>query len=377
MYTSYIAVASYCRFIFILSLLLTHYNCIPISTTEHSYEDGIWVDSLNLTQWYTPLDMCLLKSNSRLPMEEIMKTECEQEARLSNVPLRCTVGSSWPSKSGFCSADDIPYNERDKFRKALHGYDDPTARPLYDFFNHLSQEKGALLIIGDSVMQQFVGAIACELEREGIWKDKNYFTNTDEVRYVEIIENVGVPIKFLPIYHFVNGKYDRIANASMHHLQSTVEDYISHYASVTIIVNMGLHYVSTNIPGFARKDYGVQMTEALTYLHNAVIRHLGSKTIRLLWRETSAQHFPTPDGYWPGAKYAAGLKLSCVGIQNPSGDWRNSDVASIIQSHRLHSIDIIPFYNMTVPLHSQHVNGHKQDWYATSLSQPSIAYLFN
>ena len=68
-------------------------------------------------------------------------------------------------------------------------------------------------------MQQFYGATACELEREGIWKDPSQFQDTDSIKYVEMevtkaaAERVGaapreskthaVRIKFLPIYHFV------------------------------------------------------------------------------------------------------------------------------------------------------------------------------
>jgi hypothetical protein len=46
------------------------------------------------------------------------------------------------------------------------------------FFRSLQAEKGALLLIGDSVMHQFFGAVACELEREGIWNDPTSFRNT-------------------------------------------------------------------------------------------------------------------------------------------------------------------------------------------------------
>lgn len=92
-------------------------------------------------------------------------------------------------------------------------------------------------------MQQFYSAIACELEREGVWKYPSRFTNTDEVQYVRVVtddssshagykskdnNSLGggssrsnnstatatpdsstdhnVLIKFLPIYHFVDGR---------------------------------------------------------------------------------------------------------------------------------------------------------------------------
>jgi len=52
---------------------------------------------------------------------------------------------------------------------------------------------------------------------------------------------------------------------------------------------------------FTREDYRKQITMALTYLQSVVISR-PDKKIRVLWRETSAQHFPTPNGYWPGMK---------------------------------------------------------------------------
>ena len=96
--------------------------------------------------------------------------------------------------------------------------DDPSQKPLYELFSKLASENGALLLIGDSVMQQFFGALGCELEREGIWNDPKSFKNTDEIRFVnpnllergghssgEKLEDRSVPIKFVPIYHFVDG----------------------------------------------------------------------------------------------------------------------------------------------------------------------------
>ena len=73
--------------------------------------------------------------------------------------------------------------------------------------------------MGDSVMQQFYSAIACELEREGLWKNPQKFTNTDEALYVRCATcKHKVEIKFLPIYHFVNGRFDRIRDAAMHRI---------------------------------------------------------------------------------------------------------------------------------------------------------------
>ena len=73
------------------------------------------------------------------------------------------------------------------------------------------------------------------------------------------------------------------------------------------------------------------MIIVLTYLHNIALSN-SNKNIRIFWRETSAQHFPTNNGYWPGAKYANIMKLTCIPHKNSNSnlDWRNREIESII-----------------------------------------------
>ena len=346
------------------------------TTTTASVE---WVESQNLSAWMTPLDLCLLANASTAPIEDIM-AGCEARVRSTPgpggntaaplLPTRCRAGNSWPSKGGFCAPKDIPYAKRDNFRRAVKGYDDPSQHPLRWLFAKLSKERGALLLVGDSVMQQFYGAIACELEREGIWPDPNVFKNTDELRHVQVDPVSGqpsptahkVPIRFTPVYHFVNSRFDRVANASMRALHKAVDNFLEHHDSLLVFMNVGLHYVSNPIAKFDRPAYQSQMTEALQYLNMRRNAVLGSKTVRLVWRETSAQHFPTFNGYWPGVKYAVGMDVKCVPVKDssPEGDWRNTDVRRIIDTHRL-NISVVPFYHQTLPLWGQHVNGHLRD----------------
>eukprot|EP00600_Ochromonadales_sp_CCMP1393_P001388 CAMPEP_0174977042 /NCGR_PEP_ID=MMETSP0004_2-20121128/13379_1 /TAXON_ID=420556 /ORGANISM="Ochromonas sp., Strain CCMP1393" /LENGTH=324 /DNA_ID=CAMNT_0016228161 /DNA_START=85 /DNA_END=1059 /DNA_ORIENTATION=+ len=257
----------------------------------------------------------------------------------------------------------VPFSERKNFQRAISGFDDPSRHSLRSFFQQLSKENGALLIIGDSVMQQFFSAMACELEREGIWKDPGRFTNTDELQYVRVDKNTSaVQIKFLPIYHFVNGRYERIPHAAMHSLKNTLKLMTTEFQSLVVICNMGLHYVDNPVSGFSRRDYQLQMTAALTYMNKFALQH-PQKNVRIFWRETSAQHFPTTNGYWPGVKYSNTLRLACVPLADPSpaADWRNRDIENIIISNNLFMIRIIPFYNVTIPLWSEHPNGHLKD----------------
>jgi hypothetical protein len=330
-----------------------------ISTVKNT-----WSTSANLTNWYNDYDLCVVHSTISESADAVIK-ECETKSvsKSSLPPMRCRAGNSWPSKSAYCSPSDITFEKRLSFTRSVDGLDDYHANFLRRFFKALSEEESALILVGDSVMQQFFNGIACELERVGIWKDSSKFTNTDEVQYVRVTANgTAVPIFFLPIYHLVNSRFDRIPNAAMHKLETTLAAAIQKHQGLTIMVNMGLHYIENPVPNFSRIDYQHQMTTVLSYLHNFALSH-SKKNVRIFWRETSAQHFPTPNGYWPGAKYASSMKLTCVPLQDASAaaDWRNSDVAKIINASRLFMVQTIPFYKVTAPLWDMHPSGHLQD----------------
>lgn len=361
-----------------------------------------WVPSQHLDDWYNDYDKCIVYSNSSGSVDDLIKS-CEKNvgSSASIPPTRCRAGNTWPSRSAYCSTTDLPFSQRANFRNTLEGYDNPNDQPLRRFFSKMQKRNGMVLLIGDSVMQQFFSAMACELEREKVWTNPAKFTNTDEVQYVRVNNEFTspstattssrmsstkskpsttvvsatttstnaitttikpVPIKFLPIYHFVNSRWDRIANASMHMLQKNINEIIPKHDSIVIILNMGLHYVDNPVPHFSRKDYQAQMTMCLKYLHNIAMNY-PNKQIQVFWRETTAQHFPTPNGYWPGAKFANTIKFGCQPIKDPSpaADWRNRDIESIILRHNLFKIKIIRYYNLTLPLWSEHPNGQLKD----------------
>lgn len=296
--------------------------CLIVLFALFRLSSGVkWVESSHLNEWLTKFDLCLLKDSRNVSIDIISK-DCEQQVKAtdSNIvlpPIRCRIGNTWPSRSQYCDPQDIPFTQRANLRNAVEGYDDPNSKPLERFFRKLSSKNGLLLLIGDSVMQQFFSALACELEREKIWPDPSLFTNTDEARYVKFTNTDGstsatmATVKFVPIYHLVNGRYDRQPNASMHHLQHTMRRAIENHRTIVILINMGLHYVDNPVAGFSKQDYIDQMIIVLTYLNKLAATHNGNVAssnsdsndkynIRIIWRETTAQHFPTKNGYWPG-----------------------------------------------------------------------------
>ncbi len=337
---------------------------LSISILRSKQSTPKWVDTQFINKWYNSFDLCMVQNKSNASVDTIMKS-CESlvPSQQTLPPIRCRAGNTWPSKSGFCSASDIPFNERKNLQRSVEGYDDPSATPLASFFKKLSAQNGAMLLIGDSVMQQFFSAVACELEREGVWSDPSRFSNTDEVQYVKVKGAAkAAHIKFLPIYHFVNGRWDRVANASMHHMRNALETMVAKVDTLVVVLNMGLHYVDNPVAHFSRSDYQAQMTMALSFLHQFALRH-ASKTVKVFFRETTAQHFPTPNGYWPGVKYSHTMKLGCVPLQDASAqaDWRNRDIDTIVKTHNLFKVEIVRFYDVTAPLWSEHPNGHMKD----------------
>ena len=141
-------------------------------------DSSIWDTSSHLNEWLTDFDRCIISSTETNKDIDAHVNYCKYTHPSHNKPIRCQLGNTWPSRSGFCSSADISYSSRQYMTSSLLGYDNPRTTPIKDFFIKLNSDKTLLLLIGDSVMQQFFGAVACELEREGIWNDPTSFRNT-------------------------------------------------------------------------------------------------------------------------------------------------------------------------------------------------------
>eukprot|EP01040_Poterioochromonas_malhamensis_P002756 gene2756-2933_t len=374
----------------IIFLLLSEPLSLYSTTVASRSFDEEWVESQNLQKWLTPIDLCIIQDTRNVSTDIILR-DCEakvaQEKKDQVIPpLRCRIGNTWPSRSRYCDAEDIPFSQRFHFKSVPKTLDHPEDNALKTFFSHLIKKNGALLLIGDSVTQQMFNAIACELVRENVWTDYNTFTNTDEVQYVTMSQidhkNQETPLqqsalKFLPVYHFVDGRHDRRPQQAFHSLVTTLQDFLSKYNTLYIVINMGLHYIDNPAPGFSKNDYSKQMEKLLLYLHSFHQNYTNTASsphhhslngkpydIKIIWRETSAQHFSLPNGYWPGIRYIRGMKLKCSPLQETSieSDWRNYEISNLIRKHHLtSSIHLMPFYNITIPLWSQHPNGQMKD----------------
>lgn len=141
----------------ILFICLVLFLCAVFGSNNLEMGVSQWTKSSHLEKWYNPFDLCLLGDKRNVSIDVIVKncldTVSKEGPPIS--PVRCRVGNTWPSRSAYCDPEDIPLAEREHLLSSLSGLDDPSSTPLKGFFRILTERKGLLLMIGDSVMQQF------------------------------------------------------------------------------------------------------------------------------------------------------------------------------------------------------------------------------
>lgn len=243
-----------------------------------------------LSGWYTPLDVCLLWDHTTNKVTSDIQRCKKAHPYHAKQPDRCIVGNTWPTKAISCSS----LNAIQYFQLSVD-LNDPLLLPLQKLFGALSQKKCAFLLIGDSLMAQFFNAIMCELTREGLWTTHPTLTKTNMSKSHFVTSNLSnppVPVKFIQLYHFAKGLHDRTSDPSMVTLKRGVDEFTRSHNCVFIVINFGAHY-SDGLPLQSPVDYVEHMSRVLVYLH-AVCEVRPS--VRVYWRETAAQHFPTPHG---------------------------------------------------------------------------------
>ena len=135
-----------------------HSNIIPVS---FHWRD---LSAKELKEWYRPIDICMLKSNtSSVSMKSHFANHCNGVRSHGRLDMNfCGPGMG---SRGHCPS---PLRNREYFFKALQGYDDAQAKPLLHLTKSLKTYMQELIFIGDSLMRQNVLAFLCELKRERI-----------------------------------------------------------------------------------------------------------------------------------------------------------------------------------------------------------------
>ena len=67
--------------ILLLLLLLASMLLCPTSSTENWQ----WVESVNVSKWYSPLDLCILSNDTTSSMDDVLQ-HCRHQLDLQNTP---------------------------------------------------------------------------------------------------------------------------------------------------------------------------------------------------------------------------------------------------------------------------------------------------
>lgn len=307
-------------FIFLLLLLIWDMKMTStLSEIIHDDHADRWepMDSVGLSQWFSPLDLCMLKLD-----QENVDIRSYRANNCSNLPgeqrLFCGIGSSL-GKS--CLS---PLSNRSFFTSRLIGIlGDPNNRILKQSLRLLAMEKKAVVFIGDVISKQNQEAMVCELMRT----DRITFTGSPHSSEDSTISEFGIKWKdhphlsleiiFMHLAH-LDGiheirRHRRLnprtpgneseARTNLHFHQeakdnssiysqggpsmtlisasSHVETLLQNYpAGIVVIANIGVWYNS-------REKYRKELPLFLRWLNN-----LGETNGNIvMFRETAAQHW--------------------------------------------------------------------------------------
>jgi hypothetical protein len=250
---------------------------------------------------------------------------------------------------------------------------------------------GHLMFFGDSVTLSSFDAFICEMYREN--KESKKFV-------VKKIQLHGLEQDF--IFSKIENKANNNKNdlikfkTSFHAITKniTIEIALKETDYIALVVNAGLWYQS-----YEKNIYTNEMEKLLKYLYNLEnsinnqefninnnnnyyyyyyntydnknnnnnnsnnsnkYKNNNKKTIKIFWRETSAQHFPK-FGYFEHDEFLS-LNYSIYNCQphnnknkTITSNWRNDIIKQIIKINNYENkIKIIPFFDSTVPLWNHH-----------------------
>jgi len=206
-----------------------------------------------------------------------------------------------------------------------------------------------LLLAGDSMMEQFFGAVLCSLKREGCTiVEKGCFVekgcNNHHVfcpSNSSTNQTLGeVNIKFVPRFgpRFLAGEDDNLSSEL--------------HAADIAIVNQGHH-------GLTR------MEEAMKLMANQADENLGTQR-KVFWSQTSQPHFPSEDGSWSTETMPFDVDFNqvdpslmmCSPLKNRSQEFGINAAADKLlkQVDVQHNIRALPFHQFSAGRWDMHGN---------------------
>ncbi len=250
------------------------------------------------------------------------------------------LGGSWPSESRLNAADvhtqHLPQSDLGEIVRLL--------------------PNRTLLVVGDSVMEQFYNALQCFLGRErlgrssgcnsrrsGCGRDvtpdhmfRSYIQNT---RHLWMVGKRKMAPKLPQQAH--NG-FRMLFERAVRYEPPDLDAAIA--TSDVIIVNWGLHYKN--------------MTEYSEHLHAALTKleaHAAKPGHAVLFQETGAQHFKASDkrgyghGEWERRDKSTDTDCSCSPIEDYGVNRQNGALRDVLGSGRYPHVKLLPFYALTQP----------------------------
>jgi hypothetical protein len=361
---------SFLRILIFVSL--TVYSHIHYSLKNNSKE-----------QWYDDFNQCILRFSFNKTFFEEAVTYCNQTVnhnthfnRLAHEEY-CMVGENG------CN-NDLHFRGNIFIEESNNSNYFPSQKPLMEIMKKMSSASknckkkvcpfGHLMFFGDSVTLSLFDAFICEIYRENkfiklesknlvIHKLPHGFEHGFDKDYIfskiENKANKNDLIKFKTSFHFIIPNITIFSQIFSRNIEIALKetDYIA------LVVNAGLWYQA-----YEKDFYTNEMEKLLKYLYNlekninqrSTHKNNNKKTIKIFWRETSAQHFPK-FGYFEKNEFLS-LNYSiynCLPHNNKNktitSNWRNDIIKQIIKINNYENkIKIIPFFDSTVPLWNHH-----------------------
>ena len=357
-----------------------------------------------LHEWYDSVDSCMFEnfpkekydpetswSELQKKYENVLKESCH--GKDSAYHAEGAPGKAFYSPSyhfSLCPAMKAPTSSH-YMMKVAEG-PKPRSNMLIKLMESLYSLNRSLIFLGDSVTFQNYEAFLLGVKKEADSKEGRHYN----VKVHRWLSHKNVPHRlnfsvFDPIYNesdkYGGGSMIEINNVkhlvfyirfyklkfwSIHNyvFWITEIDNIIKYANLldpfrkwgaVIVANAGLHVNNYY-------EAATEFENIMGILHELHVTPRNN--VRVLWRETSATHFPGKrNGYYTPADSSATLKFSstnhsCVAFNasnpvnpdNPESaqDWRN-DVASQVYARNNYIFGLIPFARHTRPLHDMHI----------------------
>ena len=315
-----------------------------LSHEIHNDHTDIWkpMTAKDTYDWYSDADLCSLKQKSSSNLKKYRIRNCTNLRNLPSIvyanKLICAVGMTLGRS---CQA---PLNGFYLHKLKDNELNNPLSLHLYHVIVKLVSRQIPIVFIGDFISKQNQENLICEIFRKNIMGKFDIQGDLD-LNMTNNISRLTITWKrnqtFLDMYYV---RMVQLRHHGVERLRKHINFIFSNHKQILIIANIGGWYTS-------REKYRMDIEIFLHYLNEI------GQTNLVFFRETSAQHWNfSSNGYFKEGSDR--FQSSCVELEDASSDldWKNRDVKNIISNDHLDKIHIIPFRDITAPLHNMHAD---------------------